>query len=170
MTHLAATDALAASIGMFVVIWALIGLILVATYVATGVLLSKVFQATGQPGWPAWVPLYSSWRLLELGGQQGWIALLSFVPGANIVAVVFLIMAVHKVNEGFGKGVGHTVLYVFLPLVWMALIGFGGSPWRGLQPPAGGYPQPVPAYLPPVAQPAQPFPPQTYQAPPVPPA
>ncbi|UOE43936.1 DUF5684 domain-containing protein [Agromyces larvae] len=189
MTHIAAVDAFAVSMGIFVFVWAFVGFVLVATYVATGVLLSKVFRATGQPGWPAWVPVYGTWKLLETGGQRGWLALLSFVPVANVVSAVFLIIAVHKINEGFGKGVGHTVLYVSLPFVWMVLIGFGGAPWRGLQPagaaafpghPGQAYPQPAspqpfgyqaqPAALPqaptvPQAQPAyQPTTPQAQPA------
>ncbi|WP_395244600.1 DUF5684 domain-containing protein [Agromyces sp. MMS24-K17] len=154
------TDSTAAAIGLLYVLWiGLFGLIGVATYVATGFLLSKVFVVTGRPGWPAWVPILNSWRLLELGGQQGWLALLAFVPGANIVAVVFLIVAAHRIGQGFGKGGGFTALYVFLPLVWMALIGFGGAPWRepapagwvpqqplpnaGLPAPVSGYPAPA---------------------------
>ncbi|UOQ88073.1 DUF5684 domain-containing protein [Agromyces endophyticus] len=134
----------------------------VAQYVLMGIFLSKVFVKTGNEGWPAWVPIYNSWRILEIAGYQGWIALLSLVPFANIVALVYLIMAVNRLNKGFGRSAGWTVLYVFLPLIWGALIGYGRTePWRGpsawmLQPEYPGYPQPA----------GQPYPPQATPYPP----
>ncbi|MDF0512409.1 DUF5684 domain-containing protein [Agromyces sp. H3Y2-19a] len=134
----------------------------IATYVLMAIFLSKVFVKTGNEGWPAWVPVYSSWRVLEIAGFQGWIALLSFVPFGNIVALVFLIMAVNRINKGFGRSAGWTVLYVFLPLIWGALMGYGRTePWRGPAawlPEAGYYAYPPQAQPYPGAAQAQPYP------------
>ena len=153
----------------------------IATYVLMAIFLSKVFVKTGNEGWPAWVPVYNSWRTLEIVGFPGWIALLAFVPLGNIVTLVYLIMAVNRINKGFGRSVGWTVLYVFLPLIWGAILGYGRTePWRGAAAwlDETGYhpypPHPYPAQAtqpyPPQAQPyppqAQPYPPQAQPYPP----
>ncbi|GAA1758985.1 DUF5684 domain-containing protein [Agromyces humatus] len=123
---------IAAVLVPMLVLWAGLAVYGAATYVLNGVFLSRVFAKTGAEGWPAWVPVYNSWRLLELGGQPGWLALLVFVPGANIVALVFVVIAAHRIGLGFGKGGGWAVLYFFVPLVWGALLAFGNTgPWRG---------------------------------------
>lgn len=96
-------------------------------------LLSTVFKKMNVEGWKAWVPFYNTWVFLEAGGYAGPLMLLLFVPGANIVVVILLIMAAHRIGEGFGHGAGMTVLYFFLPIIWYAIIGFGSSQWRGLR-------------------------------------
>lgn len=145
-------------------------LMIIVQYVVLAIFLSKVLVKTGNEGWPAWVPIYSSWRVIEIAGYPGWIAALGLVPFANIVVMVYLIMAVHRINTGFGKSAGWTVLYIFLPLIWGAYLGYGRTePWRGAaawEVPAYPYgyapaPQMPPAYAPalpvtPAAPPAAP--------------
>lgn len=129
-------------------------------YVLNGIFLSKIFAKTGAEGWPAWVPIYNSWRLLEIGGQAGWLSLLSLVPGGSIVTLVFIIIAVNTINQGFGKTTGWTVLYFFLPLVWGAYLAYGRTePWRAPAP-GGAWTQPGPPPPPPVQQWPAPQPPQ----------
>ncbi|WP_127794448.1 DUF5684 domain-containing protein [Agromyces sp. LHK192] len=118
-------------IGLTIALWAVVFVYAVAAYVLTGLFLSRIFQKAGNEGWPAWVPVYNSWKMLELSGQPGWYALLSLVPVANVVALVFLIIAAFRIGKGFGKGGGLVALYIFLPLVWMALLAHGRtSQWR----------------------------------------
>lgn len=61
-----------------------------------GWLLGKIFKKAGVEAWKAWVPGYNSYILLELGGQSGWWTLAMFVPLVNIVASVFMVMAVQR--------------------------------------------------------------------------
>src|SRR5688500_19870234 len=82
----------AAAFGFFM----LITLVFFAiAYVITGLLLSRIFKKAGVEGWKAWVPVYNSWVLLELGGQKGYWAVLAYVPIVNIVAAVFLYIAMY---------------------------------------------------------------------------
>ena len=128
--------------------YGVIFLVLIVQYVVLAIFLSKVLVKTGNEGWPAWVPIYSSWRVIEIAGYPGWIAALGLVPFANIVVMVYLIMAVHRINTALGKSVGWTVLYFFLPLIWGALLGYGRTePWRG---PSAWMPQPEYTAYPPV--------------------
>lgn len=122
----------------FLMLWSLLA------YVLNGIFISKIFAKTGAEGWPAWLPVYNSWRLLEIGGQAGWLALLVFIPGASIVTLVFVIIAVNNINQGFGRTTGWTILYVFLPQVWAAHLAYGPTEaWRPPAP-AGGWMQPGP--------------------------
>ncbi|WP_157432147.1 DUF5684 domain-containing protein [Agromyces italicus] len=112
-------------------------------YVLNGIFLSKIFVKTGAEGWPAWVPIYNTWRLLEIGGQAGWLSLLGLVPGGGIVTLVFVIIAVNNINQGFGKTTGWTILYFFLPLIWSAYLAYGRTErWRAPAP-ADAWAQPV---------------------------
>ena len=131
--------------GMIVLVGSLFYLVaVIGRYVVGGLLLSRVFRRLGVEGWPAWVPVYNNWRMLELGGQPGWLALLVFIPGANIVSAVFLYISAHAIGKRFGRGGGWVALYIFLPLVWMALIGYSATdpvrPVWGAQPGPGGMP------------------------------
>lgn len=104
--------------------------VLAVVYVITAWLLGRVFQKAGVEAWKAWVPFYNSYVLFELGGQSGWWTLAMFVPVLNIVAIVFMVMAVHQINLKFGKDVGFTVLYFFFPVIWTAILAFDGSQWN----------------------------------------
>jgi hypothetical protein len=52
------------------------------------------------------------------------------IPLVNIVAAIFMIIAVHNINLKFGRGAGSTVLYVFLPFVWSLIVGLGPDRWK----------------------------------------
>jgi hypothetical protein len=92
--------------------------------------LSLVFRKVGIRRWKAWVPVYNSWVFLELGGQQGWLAILALIPIANIVAFVFMCIAAYNVGLAFAKEGAWVVLYVFLPWLWLAIVGFDSSRWE----------------------------------------
>ncbi|WP_344296676.1 DUF5684 domain-containing protein [Agromyces neolithicus] len=120
-------------------VWAVLAVYAIAAYVLSAVFLSKIFAKTGAAAWPAWVPVYNSWRMLELGGQPGWLALLVLVPVGNIVAAVFLVIAAYRIGLGFGKSGAWAVLYFFVPLVWGALVAYGNTaPWRPTSATASG--------------------------------
>ncbi|MHB1171337.1 MAG: DUF5684 domain-containing protein [Lacisediminihabitans sp.] len=125
----------------FVMIITFYLVLLLGSYALYAWLLGRVFRKAGIPQWKAWVPIYNSWVFLELGGQQGWLAILAFIPIANIVAVVFLCIAAYNVGLAFGKDGAWVILYIFIPWLWLALVGFDASrwePWRSPVPPVYG--------------------------------
>lgn len=84
--------------------------------------MARLFPRIGLPSWEGWIPLWNQWRLLDRAGLPGWIVLLAFIPGLGIVPLVFLIIAMHRINTEVGVGAGYTVLGVFIPALWATLL------------------------------------------------
>ena len=98
-------------------------------YVIVAIFLGKIFKKAGQPAWVAWVPIYNSWKLLEIGGQPGFWAILSLIPLVNIVAAVFLYIAMYNVGLKLGKDGVFVLLAIFLPLIWVIWLALDKSTW-----------------------------------------
>jgi hypothetical protein len=165
-TQMSSADAAAAAAAFavmmgFVLISAVIG------YVVGALLLSRIFKKAGVEPWKAWVPIYNTWVMLELGDQKGYWAVLMLIPVVNLVALVFLIIAEYKIGLKLGKEGPFVLLAIFLPIVWLIWLAVDKSTWQGAKPVA----QPAtagaaPAAVPPAATPANdnqepPVPPQT---------
>lgn len=103
-------------------------LVAVGVYVWYAVMFAKVLKRFGQPAWSAWVPVYNEMQLFKIGGQQPWLALLLYVPLAQIVGIVFKVFALHRISQQSWRGIGTTVLGVLLPPVWATVLAFGPSP------------------------------------------
>lgn len=102
-----------------------------ASYLIVSWFLMRIFRKAGVDGWKAWVPFYNSWVFLELGGQQGWLVLLHLIPGVGIVSTIFSYIASYHIGASFSKpGGGWVVLYIFLPVIWLAILAFDSSRWN----------------------------------------
>lgn len=148
-----------AALGAFYTIFGVIELVfLVAGYVISSWFTGRVFAKTGIPQWKGWVPFYNIWVFLELGGQPGWLAVLAWIPGVNLVTTVFSCIAAYRIGLGFGKQGAWVVLYIFVSIVWLGIVAFDRSRWEPWRIPGPGAPygyQPPPGYYPP-APPAPP--------------
>jgi hypothetical protein len=144
-------------------------LFLAAYYVLMAIALSTFFKKVGVEGWIAWVPIYNHWKWLEVGGQPGWLSLLSLVPGGSYVTLVFLYIGMYRTGKAFGKDGSFVVLGIFLPFVWAFMLGGRSSgeyhpEWfasYGWPPPYAGYGS-VPAAARQPAYPQQGYPQQQY--------
>ena len=105
-------------------------IVYVAILVVSLVGMWKVFVKAGKPGWAAIVPFYSTYCLFEMSFGNGWLFLLCLVPCVNIVV---LIMCCFKLAKAFGKGAGFGLGLVFLPFVFMLILGFGDAQYIGVQ-------------------------------------
>jgi Family of unknown function (DUF5684) len=159
-----------AALAIFLTIYAValgIGvLIFIAVYVLNGIAFMKLFRKVGVEPWAAWVPFFNNWRLLEVGGQEGWFAVLAIVPVGSYVSAVFLAIAGHKIGAAFRKDGSWTVLFIFLPFVWAWLLAGDPAPYepqnmalRGWRPPLVGYGSARGPYVPPQGQQQPPQPP-----------
>ncbi|HJP80986.1 MAG TPA: DUF5684 domain-containing protein [Candidatus Saccharimonadales bacterium] len=105
-------------------------------YVVVSFLLMRIFKKAGVETWKAWVPVYNHWTLLELGGQQGFWAVLAFIPIVNIAAAVFLYIAQYHVGLRLGKEGVFVLWAIFIPIVWYIWLAFDDSKWDGKKHPA----------------------------------
>lgn len=121
----------AAAAGVFVLVM-FIGLIIsLICYVVFAFLMGRIFKKAGQPAWKAWVPIYNNWILFEIGGQQGFWAVLALIPVVNIVSLIFMYIAMYHVGLKLGKEGAFVLLAIFLPLVWLIWLAVDHSTWEG---------------------------------------
>lgn len=100
---------------------ALIGLPLTLA-VFTIIAYWKMYKKAGKAGWASIVPFYHDYVLCEIGGLNGWMFLLEFVPIANIVLAVIVCKNIAK---AFDKGIGYTLGLLFLNPFFVLPLGFG---------------------------------------------
>lgn len=120
--------------------------VVVAAYVLMALALSQFFRKVGVEPWIGWVPIYGYWKLLEVGGQPGWLSVFAVVPYANIVTAVFLAIGMHRTGIAFRKDASWVVLGIFLPYVWCFLLARQSEVYEPGLITAAGYPPPRAGY------------------------
>lgn len=120
----------AAIAGFALVIYGFMFLLLIAQYVVTSLCLMRIFKKAGVTPWIAWVPFYNTWKLLELGGQQGFWAILAIIPFVNIVSAVFFYIALYHIGRKLGKDGIFLLWAIFVPLVWFIWLAVDKSTWN----------------------------------------
>jgi hypothetical protein len=96
--------------------------------------LWRIFAKAGQPGWAALIPIYNWIVLLRVIGRPWWWWLLLLIP---IVNVIVLIIIDYELAKSFGHGVGFTIGLIFLQLIFLLILAFGSSQYRGSVGPEG---------------------------------
>jgi hypothetical protein len=103
----------------------------VILYVIVSLCLMTIFKKAGvKNAWAAWVPYYNSWKTLQIGGQQGFWAILSVIPLVNIVAAVFLYIAMYHIGKKLGKSDAFILFAIFIPIVWYIWLAVDDSKWN----------------------------------------
>jgi hypothetical protein len=88
----------------------------------------SVYAKAGQPGWAAIIPIYNLYVLTKIVGRPWWWLLLMLIPFVNIVIEIIVI---HGLSKSFGHGVGFTIGIIFLPFIFLPMLAFGSSEYRG---------------------------------------
>jgi hypothetical protein len=104
------------------------------TYAITAIFLGLIFRKAGVPAWKAWVPVYSTWTLLKLGGQNGIWAVLGLIPVVNYVSAVFMYIAMYYIGKNLGKSGTFVLWAIFLSPVWLVWLAVDNSTWKGAKP------------------------------------
>jgi len=112
----------AAGAGIFMLLWLAVGLV-------TLIGCWKVFTKAGQPGWAVLIPIYNIYMMLKVAGKPGWWTILMLIPGVNIVVGI---MAMVALCANFGKGAGFAVGTIFLPWIFIPILGFGSAQYRAV--------------------------------------
>jgi hypothetical protein len=84
----------------------------------------KVFTKAGQPGWAVLVPVYNIVILLKITGKPMWWLAFFFVPVANFVVMIMIVIALAK---SFGKSTGFGLGMLFFGFVFYPILGFGDA-------------------------------------------
>lgn len=129
--------------GIWVVTLVIVFSVFAAAYVVMSLALSRLFAKVGIEPWIAWVPIYSTWKWLELGGFAGWISLLALVPYGGIATSVFLYIGMYRTGLAFRKDSGWVVLGIFLPFVWAYLLSRPEEKYEPELISRAGYPPPI---------------------------
>jgi hypothetical protein len=90
--------------------------------------LWRIFVKAGQPGWAALIPIYNWVVLIRVAGRPGWWWLLLLIPVVNFI---MLIIIYYDLARSFGHGVGFTIGLFFLHFIFLFILAFGGSRYRG---------------------------------------
>jgi hypothetical protein len=88
----------------------------------------RIFTKAGKPGWAVIIPIYNILVLLQIVGRPWWWILLFLIPFVNIIIGIIVLNDLSKV---FGHGVGFTLGLIFLSFIFIPILGFGGSQYRG---------------------------------------
>ena len=128
---------------IFAASFAFTAVIVVISWVLIAIPLSALFRKAGIEPWKAWIPFYSTYTWLRLGGQNGHWVWLSLVPYGSTVTAIFLYIGMYRTGKAFGKESGFLVLGILLPWVWLFILGFGRDEYRPELIAAAGLPGPL---------------------------
>lgn len=102
-------------------------IILIVWFVLLLVAGWQMFVKGGQPGWVALIPIVNLLGLLKIVHRPMWWIVLLLIPIVNLVT---LIIVMRDLAQAFGRGIGTTLLLVFLTPIGFLLLGFGDDTYR----------------------------------------
>ena len=120
----------AVGLAVFTAFFSFFFLFAIALYVVSALCMMSIFKKAGVIAWIAWVPFYNQWKLLEIGGQQGFWAVLAIVPIVNIISAIFMYIAMYHIGKKLGKEGAFVLLAIFLPIVWFIWLAVDHSKWN----------------------------------------
>lgn len=88
----------------------------------------RIFTKAGKPGWAVIIPIYSTIVLLGIIGRPWWWLLLLLIPFVGLVVGIIII---NDLSKSFGHGLGYTLGLLFLSLIFIPVLGYGGSRYVG---------------------------------------
>lgn len=112
--------------------WQILSWVVLAVLIIAG--MWKTFQKAGRPGWAALIPVYNTLVILWIAGRPWWwifAFLLAIIPFVGwIVALVVAVIVFNDISKKFGRGVGTTLLLLFLPFIGWPILGFGDTKYK----------------------------------------
>ncbi|MDP9351702.1 MAG: DUF5684 domain-containing protein [Chloroflexota bacterium] len=103
-------------------------ILLVILILIDAVALWGIFTKAGRPRWPALIPIYNFFVLLRVVGRPWWWMILLIIP---LVSIIPSIIMFHDLSKSFGRSGWFTVGLIFLNPIFMLILAFGGSQYRG---------------------------------------
>lgn len=115
------SDAAGGILAAFTAVFGVIALVGLAITVFAIICNWKIFEKAGRKGWEAIIPVYNMYVMTQIAGLQSWYIILLILPFVNFVASVYL---VYKFVKSFGQGIGFCIGYIFLPIIFVAIMAF----------------------------------------------
>ncbi len=107
----------------------ILGIILIGVIVFSLISLAKIFKKANRSGISAIIPIYNIIVLLEITNYPKWYILLYFIPGANIIIHLMIMM---KLSKLFKKGNAFGFGLTFLPFIFFPILAFNDSEYIGI--------------------------------------
>jgi hypothetical protein len=104
-----------------------VGLIYLVVIIVIVAGMWKLFTKAGKPGWASIIPIYNLFVLLDVAKRPMWWFILLLIPFVNIFVSIVIW---NDISRLFGKGVGFTLGLVFLPFIFVPILGFGSAAYR----------------------------------------
>jgi len=90
--------------------------------------LVGVFRKADEPVWQAFIPIWNSIILIKISGRPIWWIILLLIPIVNLVVAILIL---HGLSTSFGHGAGFTVGLFFLSLIFLFILGYDSTTYRG---------------------------------------
>lgn len=87
----------------------------------------KLYAKTGEAGWVAIVPFLNLFGLLRIVKRPLWWFLLLLIPIVNVVVWVIVLA---DLSRAFGKGLGMTLVLIFLMPIAYIVLGYGDARYQ----------------------------------------
>jgi len=88
----------------------------------------RVYEKAGQPGWACIIPIYNIYIMTKIAGKPWWWLLMMFIPGINIVFIIWL---TNMISKSFGKDEGFTIGLLLLGIIFWPILGYGDAVYLG---------------------------------------
>ena len=88
----------------------------------------KIFKKAGQRGWYSLIPILREYKICEIVDGNGIKFLLLCVP---FVSFIYGILLCFRMAKAYGKGTGFGFGLLFLPNIFMLILGFGSAEYLG---------------------------------------
>ena len=89
----------------------------------------KMYEKAGKPGWSFIIPIYNIIVFFKIAEKPlWWILLLLFIPIANLIVGILVIMAF---LERFSKPRWHVIIWIILPYIYVPYLGFSDAQYSG---------------------------------------
>lgn len=117
------------SINEFLVPTIIGAVILIITLIISFIALVRIFQKANRSGINAIIPIYNMIVLLEIVNMSTWQVIFLLIPGVNLI--VYAIM-MYKVCKSFRKSNAFSIGCIFLPFIFLPILGFSDSEYIGI--------------------------------------
>jgi hypothetical protein len=105
-----------------------VGLVVTLVVAVAGIVaLWKLFEKAGYPGWHSIIP-FLIYDEFKMSWGNGWFFLLMLIPYVNFVIEILLSL---KLAKSFGKSTGFAIGLIFLPTIFLLILGFDSSKYIG---------------------------------------